>query len=262
MRFFEYIAIFLTAITGGMALEESAFKDAPKWEPAYTLKSDEVIVGFGNNSYVVKADEYLAILKDAGVTIGTPKLDSSWVSTSPSNVQTRRGTKRGLDKRCSSTEYIITDKTETFIDWDVQMSPVLCAAAGDMDITVTDGYSISNAVTTSVGIDQTLIEDILKVSFRVDYTETWTTTASTLTKGTVKDGNCGVMITKPITTRRSGRFFRGCIGSATQVGTWYADSHGNGSYNGVDWIQGAISMCTKQQDNPPLTRCTGQGDFA
>jgi hypothetical protein len=49
MRFFEYIAIFLTAITGGMALEESAFKDAPKWEPAYTLKSDEVIVGFGNN---------------------------------------------------------------------------------------------------------------------------------------------------------------------------------------------------------------------
>lgn len=49
MRFFEYIAIFLTAITGGMALEESAFKDAPKWEPAYILKSDEVIVGFGNN---------------------------------------------------------------------------------------------------------------------------------------------------------------------------------------------------------------------
>ncbi|CAH0047370.1 unnamed protein product [Clonostachys solani] len=258
MRFFEYIGVFLTVITGGMSLEESAFKNAPKWAPTYTLKSDEVIVGFGNNSYVAKVDEYLAILKAAGVTIGTPKLDASWVSTSASNVHTRRG----LDKRCSETEYIITDKTETFIDWDVQMSPVLCAAAGDMDITVMDGYSIANAVTTSVGIDQTLIEDILKVSFRIDYTETWTTSASTLTKGTVKDGNCGVMITKPITTRRSGRFFRGCIGSATQVGTWYADSHGNGSYNGIDWIQGAISMCTKQQDNPPLGRCNGQGDFA
>lgn len=49
MRFFEYIAVSLTAITGGMALEEIAFKNAPKWEPTYTLKSDEVIVGFGNH---------------------------------------------------------------------------------------------------------------------------------------------------------------------------------------------------------------------
>ncbi|VUC35661.1 unnamed protein product [Clonostachys rosea] len=261
MRFSQGIAILMTAITGSMSLEESAFNHAAKWTPTYVLQSDDVIVGFGNNSYVAKVDKYLGMLKAEGVTIGTPELDPSWGSSKRYAIPSRDETGSNIDKRCDETEYIITDKTETFIDWDVQMSPVLCAAAGDMDITVTDGYSVSNAVTVSTGIDQTLIEDVLKVSFRIDYTETWTTTASTLTKGTVKDGNCGVMITKPITTRRSGRFFRGCIGSATEVGTWYADSHENGSYNGVDWVQGAISMCAKTQDNPPLTRCNGQGNF-
>lgn len=56
MRSFVYVGVLLTAITGGMALEESAFKNAPKWEPDYTLKSDEVIVGFGNNCGLIETN--------------------------------------------------------------------------------------------------------------------------------------------------------------------------------------------------------------
>ncbi|KAJ3541479.1 hypothetical protein NM208_g4590 [Fusarium decemcellulare] len=261
MHFLGFFGVFLAAAAVAAPLNETPFKNAPKWTPGYDLRADDVIVGLGNGTYVVKADEYLALLKEAGVTIGPPKLDPSWGSVNTSKLAEVDKTKRGLSKRCDDDEYIITDKTETFIDWDVQMSPVLCAV-GDMDITVTDGYSVSNAVTVSAGINAEKFWKVLTATFRIDYTKTWTTTASTLTKGSVKDGNCGVMITKPTTTRRSGRVFRGCIGSATEIGTWYADSHEDGSYNGIDWVQGAISMCIREQDNPPLARCNGQGNFA
>lgn len=121
--------------------------------------------------------------------------------------------------------------------------------------------SVANAVTVSGNINPTLIADKLEADFGVQFSRTWTTTTSITTGGTVEDGKCGVMITQPLTTRRYGRTFRGCPGALTQVGTWMADDHGHGSYAGVDWVSGAISMCKKTQRYPPLSRCLGGGDF-
>uniref|UniRef100_A0A0D2XF74 Uncharacterized protein n=1 Tax=Fusarium oxysporum (strain Fo5176) TaxID=660025 RepID=A0A0D2XF74_FUSOF len=157
-------------------------------------------------------------------------------------------------------DVIVPVKSVYFVDWDVQMSPVVCAV-GDMDISVSSGYSVANTVGGSAGVDLTFVKDKLAGSLGINYSRTWTTQTSVITKATIKDGQCGVMITKPLTTRRSGRQFRGCIGSATEVGTWYADSRGEGSYNGITWIEGAISACAKPGSNPPLSRCNGQGNF-
>lgn len=140
------------------------------------------------------------------------------------------------------------------------MSPVVCAV-GSMDITVSSGYSVANTVGGSAGLDLKFIKDRLGATADINYSRTWTTQTSVLTKGTVPDGSCGVMITKPLTTRRSGRMFQGCIGSTKEIGTWYADSHNEGSYNGIEWIEGAISMCAKPGNNPPLSRCGGGGNF-
>lgn len=121
--------------------------------------------------------------------------------------------------------------------------------------------TVANAVTITGSGSPTLIADRLTAQFGVQFSRTWTTQSSITTKGTVKDGNCGVMITRPLVTRRYGRTMQGCPGSYKQVGTWMADDHGEGSYAGIDWISGAISMCSKKQGAPPLTRCEGAGEF-
>ena len=101
----------------------------------------------------------------------------------------------------------------------------------------------------------------LKASFGVDFSRSWTTSTSIQNVGTVDDKTCGVMITKPLTTRRSGRVLEGCVGGVKEIATWYADDRGSGSYGGVSWVAGAVGMCKKPGTEPPLTRCNGEGEF-
>jgi hypothetical protein len=163
---------------------------------------------------------------------------------------------------CSLTKAVIVDKVETFTDWDVQMSPVTCSSNGDTDITVTSGYSVGNTVGGSAGLDFTLIKDYLKASTGINYSRTYTSSTLIANKYTVKEGNCGVVITRPITTRRSGRQMEGCVGSLKQTGTWYADSHREQSYGGVTWVEGFIDNCQKRQPSGTrLSRCNGGGYF-
>lgn len=160
---------------------------------------------------------------------------------------------------CDLTTAVITDQTQTFVDWDVQMSPVVIGTGSGMDVSVMSGYTVSNSISVSAGLDLSLVKDKLGSSVGVDYTRTWTTQTAVTVKGTVADGYSGVMITKPIKTRKSGRVLKGCLGSQTQEGTFAADSLDDGSYAGVKWVSGAITMCTKKEF--PLSRCSGSGNF-
>ncbi|KAJ5995125.1 hypothetical protein N7481_002102 [Penicillium waksmanii] len=161
---------------------------------------------------------------------------------------------------CDLTTAVITDKTQTFVDWDVQMSPVVIGSGTTgMDVSVMSGYTVSNSVSVSTGLDINLIKDKLGGSVGIDYTRTWTTQTAVTVKGTVADGYSGVMITKPIKTRKTGRVLKGCLGSQTEDGTFSADSLEDGSYAGVKWISGAITMCSKKEF--PLSRCEGSGNF-
>ncbi|KAK0638145.1 hypothetical protein DIS24_g10120 [Lasiodiplodia hormozganensis] len=237
-----------------------------EYTPGYDLQADDLIVPIDGVSHVMKETTYLAQLKAQGISIGAPKLDPSWITVNASDipdledVSDEEHTLKSRQASCDQTFSLVTDKTETFVDWDVQMSPVVCAV-GDMDVSVSSGYTVTNTVGGSAGVDLKFIKDRLGGSLGINYSRSWSTQTSVITKGTVKDGNCGVMITKPIVTRRSGRQFRGCIGSTTQVGTWYADSHNDGSYNGIKWVEGAVSMCSKPGNNPPMSRCNGKGNF-
>ncbi|RGP81280.1 hypothetical protein FLONG3_424 [Fusarium longipes] len=278
MHYSAFVSAFLASVAVAIPVEENPFPGATKWTANHQVQPGDVIVPFKDSAYVVKEEEYLAKLKAKGIKIGAPKLDESWKPYDPA-VHRRwtpptgpwwvnntkpwgNSTDHKEEKRdgCDSTYYITTDKTETFVDWDVQMSPVVCAV-GDMDISVSSGYNVANAVGGSAGADLGFVKDKLGANLGIDYSKTWTTLTSVVTKGTIKDGNCGVMITKPLTTRRSGRQFQGCVGSAKEVGTWYADSHEEGSYNGISWVEGAISVCAKPGTNPPLSLCNGQGNF-
>ncbi|KAL0265004.1 hypothetical protein SLS55_000960 [Diplodia seriata] len=252
--------LLLATIVGASPLDSKPVE----YTEDYNLQADDLIVPIDGVPHVMKESTYLSQLKAQGVSIGAPELDPSWITVDARDIPDLEAVPyNSLEKRqasCDQTFSMVTDKEETFVDWDVQMSAVACAV-GDMDISVSSGYSVSNAIGGSAGVDLKFVKDRLGGTLGVDYTRTWTTQTSTITKGTVKSGNCGVMITKPITTRRSGRQFKGCIGATTETGTWYADSHDEGSYNGVKWIAGATSMCVKPGDNPPLSRCNGSGNF-
>lgn len=154
----------------------------------------------------------------------------------------------------------VVEKTETFTDWDVQMSPVVCAV-GPATITITDGYSVSNSVSVSAGLDLKIIKEKLSSTLGIDFSKTWTSTAAIAVAMTVPDAHCGVMIWKPTTTRRYGSVMEGCVGALKKTGTFVADDRGTGSYNGIDWIAGARSLCAKPGNNPPLSRCQGSGNF-
>ncbi|CEI67625.1 hypothetical protein FVEN_g5710 [Fusarium venenatum] len=229
------------------------------WTPDHILKQDEVILYGSGRMEVVHVSVYEKLLESEGVDPETPEIDQAWLDAGAKAVAPR-----DLEERqsCSSTTSYVTDRTQRFVDWDVQMSPVVIGAGRNgIDVTVASSYSISNSVSVSAGLDLTAVKNRLGASFGVDYSRTWTTQATVTVRGTVSQGETGVVITRPWTNRRYGRSFRGCVGSMQQTGTWMADSHEEGSYEGVRWVSGAITMCIKRQSSIPLTRCNGGGQF-
>lgn len=202
---------------------------------------------------MVHSGDFLNMLESMAIQSEAPQIDKSWLNfTSETNLQARDD--------CSAT-IVVTDKTERFVDWDIQMSPVIIGAGTGIDVFVANSYSASNAISVSAGVDYKIIENILGVSFSIDYTYTWTTQTTIQTKATVLPGQAGVMITMPFKNRKYGRSFCGRPGSLVQTGTWIADSYESKDYNGVNWVSGAISGCIKNQTALPLTRCHGEGEF-
>lgn len=205
---------------------------------------------------IVHESVYHALLASQEISLDVPDVDDT-----PRRIANSGRNESHLNARadCGLTTAVVTDSSQTFIDWDVQMSPVVIGTGNGIDVYVSSGYSVSNGVSVSGGLDWTAIKDKLGVSLGIDYTRTWTTQTVINIKGTVPDGYSGVMITKPIKTRRFGRVLTGCLGSQTQEGTFQADSYQEGSYAGVKWVSGAITMCMKKQF--PLSRCNGLGNF-
>ena len=122
-------------------------------------------------------DEYRAKLEAAGIATKAPALDPSWTKLStdeePSPDEKIEVSEEDvpLEKRqasCQYTKSVILDKEETFVDWDVQMSPVVCATFGDMDITITSGYSVANLIGGSANLDVGLVKDYIGTRFGVE----------------------------------------------------------------------------------------------
>ncbi|KAJ0163071.1 hypothetical protein CTA2_3560 [Colletotrichum tanaceti] len=229
------------------------------------LRNGEMVVfGAEGRSHIITEDTWALLLKTMDVLPEPPAVDEEWLKAAeglaeiPVNV-----TEGALDKRdCNSNYQTVVDRTERFVDWDVQMSPVVIGAGSKgIDITISKSYAIANTVQVSAGIDLTFVKDRLKSSLGINYSRTWTTTQGYLIRGTVDAGYTGVVITRPWTNRRYGRTFQGCVGSLRQTGTFMADSREEGSYEGVSWVGGAITACLKKQTSLPLTRCNGSGAF-
>ncbi|KAJ5332288.1 hypothetical protein MYU51_007337 [Penicillium brevicompactum] len=252
--FLANIVVFAVATVARTAPVVEQGLNSIRWTPEHILQPDEVILFGEGRMEIVSQSVYNDMVAAEGYPLTAPEIEEASLSSadnSSSEIAARAS--------CDMTIATVIDKTETFIDWDVQMSPVVAGAGSGLEVSVDMGYSVSNSVSVSAGLDSTLISNGLSASTGVSYTREWTTDTAISIKGTVPDGYHGAMITKPYKTRRSGRVLKGCIGSQTQTGTFSADSYQEESHNGVEWVSGSITLCMKKEF--PLTRCTGGGTF-
>ncbi|KAG6361213.1 hypothetical protein INS49_009437 [Diaporthe citri] len=229
------------------------------------LRNGEMIVfGSGGRTAIITEATWKLLLKVEGVEAETPEIDHDYIKAGEGLAEIPvNHTDIALGKRdCNANYQFVVDRQQRFVDWDVQMSPVVIGSGSKgIDITISKSYAISNGVTAGGSFDMSTLVKKLGLTFKVDYTRTWTTTQGYLIRGTVDAGYTGVVITRPWTNRKYGRTFQGCVGALKQTGTFMADSHEEGSYEGVTWVGGAITACIKKQSSIPLSRCNGSGNF-
>ncbi|KAK1991901.1 hypothetical protein LX36DRAFT_734104 [Colletotrichum falcatum] len=233
------------------------------------LRNGEILVfGAEGRTHIVTEDTWNLLLKTMDILPEPPAVDEEFLKSgenltalppAPYNATEAAA----LGKRdCSGDIQIVIDTKQRFVDWDVQMSPVIIGAGSHgIDITIAKYWSITNGITVSGGVNFGLVKDRLGASLGIDYSRSWTTQQGFLIRGTVDDGYTGVVVSRPWTNRRYGRTFQGCPGNLRQTGTFMADSHEEGSYEGVSWVGGGITACIKRQSYIPLTRCQGSGEF-
>ncbi|KAF4950779.1 hypothetical protein FGADI_7975 [Fusarium gaditjirri] len=221
----KFILLSLAAVASAAPFMAERDLNSTEWTPDRVLKQDEVIL-------------YVEVVH----------------AIAPRDLVERQS--------CGATTSYVTDRTERPVNWDVQMSPVVIGGGrSGIDVSVASAFSISNGVSVSAGLDVTAVKDRLRASFDINYSRTWITQATVTVRGTVHAGETGVVITRPWTNRRYGRQSRGCFGSMQQTGTWMADAHEEGSYEGARWVAEAITMRIKRQRGILLSRCNGGGNF-
>jgi hypothetical protein len=162
-----------------------------------------------------------------------------------------------VEKRGCKSKTVVYDHTSNFLQWDVPMSRVIHAAAAQSTVTVTSGFTIANALAVSIGYDLTLVEDFLKASTSLTYTETWTSSYTVGYTFPVPQGLYGAVVSNPQTTRHYGEVFKGCVGSMTQAATYQANSYRSQTYDSLNWVLGSITACTST--TYPIPMCIGGG---
>ncbi|KAK1974173.1 hypothetical protein LZ30DRAFT_694525 [Colletotrichum cereale] len=248
----SFVSLVLAAVANAVPLSE----------PGHKLAHGEMLLVGQNGTEVISQEAWHKLVEERGYLPEPPAWNQSWIDDA-NHLKMLTHNESTIEKRdnCDHVTAIITDKVERFVNWDVQMSPVVIGYGTGMDVTITKSYTVSNSVTVSAGLDLNIIKHRLSSSLGVSLDRTWTTAQGYLIRGNVQDGETGVVITTPWTNRRSGRVFQGCMGNQRMVGTWIADTYEDGAYEGVSWVGGAITVCGKKQRGIPLSRCHGQGDF-
>ncbi|KAJ4253802.1 hypothetical protein NW762_010197 [Fusarium torreyae] len=174
---------------------------------------------------VVHQRAYYQLVQSEVIFEDVPETPVALSATTPT-VGPARSNSDSLEQRaeCGPTTAVMTDRSQTFVDWDVQISPVIIGSGRGITIIATSGFSVANSVNVSAGGDLGVGKDKLDFSFGVDYSHTWPSSALIKIGAIVEDGYSGCMITKPINTRKYGRIMKGCLGSQRQTGTFMADS--------------------------------------
>jgi hypothetical protein len=220
----------------------------------------EVLLYGNGRLEIVHEDIYNAMLaEDAlfSVNASTPVDEADAPTNGTIIVQSGNDTSP-IDARCTWYQAVQIQQTQNFLNWDVPMSSVVQGDRnGKTTISVTSGYTIANSIGVSASSSYTFIKDVLQSTLSISYTKTWTSSYAVAYTFGVTPWKYGVVVSRPRTTRRTGRHLAGCVGSMKTVSTFTADSYYQGSFNSLNWVQGAITTC--ERSSYPVARCLGGG---
>ncbi|KAH8898379.1 hypothetical protein GQ53DRAFT_742448 [Thozetella sp. PMI_491] len=221
---------------GGIATRNLAFDDV-------------IVLGEDGSSTIMKDYQYNQL--KVRTEMGAQRAARAPV-TAPSS---SRRLARGCEE--SSEVQVLTD--EKFLNWDVPLSSVVGAQGGASQVSITEGHSISNSLSVGASVTGSFLEQILSISYSIDYSETWESSSSLAYTFTVPDGQYGVIVSEPMVHRLTGNYLSGCTDSPT-VEAFTSDSYGSQSYGELSWVSGVIRLCNSTQY--PVPFCVGDGSHS
>ncbi|KAH8601886.1 hypothetical protein B0O99DRAFT_607673 [Bisporella sp. PMI_857] len=209
---------------------------------------DVVLLNADGSSTVVKENEYTALVSRGLLQPApqAPSLDS-------------RDARKTKHRRCDESNEVQVTSDATFLNWDVPMSPVISAQGGGAQVSVTAGYEISNSLSVGVGVEASLIKDILSISMTVEYSQSWTTTQEQSLFYNVPDGQFGVIVSQPLVRRVEGNYLSGCTDSWDKK-SFVSDTYSSRQFGNLNWVQGVIRLCNSS--SYPIPYCIGDGAHA
>ncbi|KAK1712131.1 hypothetical protein BDP67DRAFT_555694 [Colletotrichum lupini] len=239
------ITVCLVAIVAASPAFVPRTTNATKFDPERGISPGEVLLVGHDRMEVLNQYDYSAMVTASGILSSPPDIDHSLLDFDEPTGETKHFDSRQAS--CDMTTAVVITRTDRFYDWDLQMSPVSIAGGNPVDI-------ITDTLTTTGSFSPTIIKGFLAANFGFR-------APTIMVKGTVSAHHTGVMVNNPFKTRGYGRVLRGCLGGQTQIGTFMSDAYEEGSYGGVKWIRGAITLCEKRGVHRPLSRCHGRGNF-
>ncbi|GKT45879.1 uncharacterized protein ColSpa_06060 [Colletotrichum spaethianum] len=179
-------------------------------------------------------DDVVVVLNDGSTQIMKAAQYDAIESRAPESI-TRRD-----DCKTSTEAQILSD--EEFLAPDVAISPVVSSNGAIPDISVANGYQVSNTVTVSVGVDLTVIEKVLSYSLSVSYAQSWTTTETNTLRFTMGAGQYGLVVSQPSVRRVTGNMLTGCTDKWDSK-PFTSDTYTSQSYGNLAWVKGVIRLC-------------------
>lgn len=218
---------------------------APRPEDTPLSFDDIILFGESGETSVIKESQYQEI-KARGLL---------QPASAPLAVKARTNNN---NKRCDESEEVQVLTDESFLNWDVAMSPVVSSSGGGVTVGVSSGYSIANSVQVTAGVSAT-IESVLGLTMSVSYSESWTTTEGSTISYTLPDNNYGLIVSQPMTHRVTGNYISGCTDSPTTTG-FTSDTYTSQSYGNLEWVTGVIRLCNST--TYPVPYCIGTGSHS
>jgi hypothetical protein len=166
------------------------------------------------------------------------------------------GDQRATNKRlqaCDQSIEIQVTSDDTFVYWDVAISPVVSAAGGGFTVSVEAGYSLSNSVGVTNGVSAG-VEGFLSSSLLIDFSETRTTTQASSLVYDVLEGQFGVVVSQPRIRRVQGNLLTGCPNSPTAE-PFSSSQYFSQQFGGLSWVEGTIRLCNSTEY--PIPYCIG-----
>ncbi|KAK1982982.1 hypothetical protein LZ30DRAFT_589401 [Colletotrichum cereale] len=236
-----------SALLSLLGLTAAAAVFASPLQSRILAPDDVVLLNHDGSSQIMKAADYEALetaaAAPAPVSAPAPLHN---VTSAPAIVR----------RDCDKSEEVQVMSNETFIDWDVAISPLVSSAGQTMAyVSISEGYKLTDHV--RIGGRITLGgPKVIRVSLRKKLDMSWSTTQTNRFRYGLPPNMYGIVVSQPYVRRIQGNLLSGCPDSPAST-PFEANTYESQSYGNLAWVKGVIRLCSNE--TYPIPYCIGEG---